>query len=302
MANKKILLADDSATIQKVINLTFADEGIDVITVGDGNSAVSAFAQNAPDLVIADVNMPGIDGYEVCQRIRHGGVGSDVPVILLVGSFESFDQARASQVGANAHITKPFTSIRNVVTLVSALLAEHAASRAAATPPPAAVSAPVVVDELLEAYTPDTVRLPKIGDDILQGSELDSLLSGSKTVGAPIDDFDILDIPVQVAPKPVVQHVPEPPKPPVAVQGAPEPQPVYAASQAIYAQEFVVSVPQPQVQSQAPVLSRADIEAIASTLSQKLSEDVIREIAMKIVPEVTAKIIEKMVEQAANRR
>ena len=146
------------------------------------------------------------------------------------------------------------------------------------------------------------MRLPKLGDDILQGSELDSLLSGSKTVGAPIDDFDILDIPVQATSKPVVQHVPEPPAPPVTVQSIPEPQPVFSASQTMYAQEFVPPAPPTQAASGAPVLSRADIEAIASTLSQKLSEDVIREIAMKIVPEVTAKIIEKMVEQAANRR
>lgn len=122
MAKHKLLLADDSITIQKVVNLTFADEGIEVISVGDGNSAMEKFSEFTPDLVMADINMPGLSGYEICERIRQNEATRRIPVILLVGSFEPFDEAEAQRVGANDYLKKPFQSIRQLVTKVSDLL------------------------------------------------------------------------------------------------------------------------------------------------------------------------------------
>lgn len=122
MSKRKLLLADDSITIQKVVNLTFADENIDVITVGDGDAAMRKFAQDTPDLVMADVNMPGLDGYRICEMIKQDDETKNIPVVLLVGSFEPFDEARARQVGANDFLTKPFQSIRQLVNKVSDLL------------------------------------------------------------------------------------------------------------------------------------------------------------------------------------
>lgn len=95
MSKHKLLLADDSITIQKVVNLTFADEGIEVISVGDGNSAMEKFDEVAPDLVMADINMPGLSGYEICERIKGNEETRRIPVILLVGSFEPFDEREA---------------------------------------------------------------------------------------------------------------------------------------------------------------------------------------------------------------
>ncbi len=122
MSKHKLLLADDSITIQKVVNLTFADEGIEVISVSDGNAAIEKLAEFTPDLVMVDINMPGLSGYEICERIRANQETSRVPVILLVGSFEPFDEAEAQRVGANDFLTKPFQSIRQLVTKVSGLL------------------------------------------------------------------------------------------------------------------------------------------------------------------------------------
>lgn len=122
MANRKLLLADDSITIQKVVNLTFADEGIEVITVGDGDSAMEKFAEFTPDLVMADVNMPGLNGYEICEIIKRNEETKQIPVILLVGSFEPFDEEEAARVGANDFLTKPFQSIRQLVGKVTDLL------------------------------------------------------------------------------------------------------------------------------------------------------------------------------------
>jgi CheY-like chemotaxis protein len=123
VSKPKLLLADDSVTVQKVVSLTFADEGVDVITVGDGDSAIEAIRQSRPDIVLADVNMPGSSGYEVCRSVRESDSTRDIPVILLVGSFEPFDEGLAESVGANAFLTKPFQSIRLLVAQVSELLA-----------------------------------------------------------------------------------------------------------------------------------------------------------------------------------
>src|SRR5262249_32288418 len=120
--------ADDSVTIQKVINLTFADEGIEVMTVGDGDTAMERFHDFRPDIVLADVNMPGLNGYRICENLRQREESARIPVILLVGSFESFDENEARRVGANDWMTKPFQSIRQLVTKVTTLLSEPAAS------------------------------------------------------------------------------------------------------------------------------------------------------------------------------
>jgi len=122
VSKRKLLLADDSITIQKVVNLTFADEGIEVISVGDGDSAMRKFDEFMPDLVMADVNMPGLTGYEICRIIKQTDETRHIPVILLVGSFEPFDEEEAKNVGADDFLTKPFQSIRQLVNKVTDLL------------------------------------------------------------------------------------------------------------------------------------------------------------------------------------
>ena len=119
---RTLLLADDSVTIQKVVNLTFADEGIDVTSVGDGNSALDIIRNETPDIVLADVNMPGLDGYEICARVKDDENTAELPVVLLVGSFEPFDEDEAERVKADGYLTKPFQSISQLVEKVHNLL------------------------------------------------------------------------------------------------------------------------------------------------------------------------------------
>lgn len=123
---RRLLLADDSITIQKVVNLTFAEEGIEVTTVSDGDAALDHLARETPDLVMADVNMPGANGYQICEAIRAHEATRSVPVVLLVGSFEPFDEAEAERVGANAFMTKPFQSIRQLVATITEMMDESA--------------------------------------------------------------------------------------------------------------------------------------------------------------------------------
>jgi len=122
VSNRKLLIADDSVTIQKVIKLTFTEEGYEVFTAPDGESAMSLLRAERPDIVLADVNMPGPDGYEICRAIRSDVSGHFTPVVLLAGSFEPFDEQMASAVGASASVTKPFQSIRQLVHQVNELV------------------------------------------------------------------------------------------------------------------------------------------------------------------------------------
>jgi CheY-like chemotaxis protein len=122
VSGRKMLLADDSITIQKVVDLTFADEGMEVTTVSNGEQAIQKLEEIAPDIVLADVFMPGRNGYEVCEHIKRDERFRHIPVMLLVGSFEPFDEAEARRVGADDFLTKPFQSIRQLVSKVGALL------------------------------------------------------------------------------------------------------------------------------------------------------------------------------------
>jgi CheY-like chemotaxis protein len=122
IAGRKLLLADDSIAIQKVIDLTFTDEGMEVTAVGDGQDALEKLNQLTPDVVLADVYMPGVDGYELCRFIKENERFRDVPVMLLVGSFEPFDEAAAKRAGADDVVTKPFQSIRDLVSRVGSLV------------------------------------------------------------------------------------------------------------------------------------------------------------------------------------
>jgi CheY-like chemotaxis protein len=135
---KTILLADDSVTIQKVVELTFMDQDYQVIAVSDGKAALDRLAKMQPDLVIADVHMPEANGYEVCRHAKKTYPG--IPVLLLVGTFEPFDQQQASAAGADSHLKKPFDSqdlLRQVDSLISQTAAPPAPASAAAAPHPA---------------------------------------------------------------------------------------------------------------------------------------------------------------------
>jgi DNA-binding response OmpR family regulator len=119
---RRLLLADDSVTVQKVVSLTFTDEGMEVITVSSGEEALRRLEEVIPDVILLDSALPGINGFKVCEQIKADKRLSSVPVMLLVGMFEPFDETEARRVGADDVLTKPFQSIRNLVNKVGSLL------------------------------------------------------------------------------------------------------------------------------------------------------------------------------------
>ena len=140
----KVLLADDSITVQKIVKLSLTEEGIEVIAFGNGEQAVQQIEAIQPDLIMADVFMPGKDGYEVCEYVKAHPQFKNIPVILLVHAFEPFDPERAKKVCADHQLTKPFQSIRTLVTTVQELLAR----------PQIPADAPLMVELVAESAVP----------------------------------------------------------------------------------------------------------------------------------------------------
>ena len=118
----KLLLADDSVTIQRVIELTFADEDITVIAVGDGRQAIDRVQTDRPDIVLADVGMPERDGYEVAAFVKGNPSLAHIPVLLLTGAFEPIDEDRAQAAGCDGVLVKPFEP-QMVISRVKELIA-----------------------------------------------------------------------------------------------------------------------------------------------------------------------------------
>ena len=166
LAGRKLLLADDSITIQKVVDLTFADEGVSVVCVNNGREAIERLAEFLPDIVLADVFMPQMNGYEVCEYIKQNEKLKHIPVMLLVGSFEPFDEEEARRVGANDTLTKPFQSIRRLMDKVGLLTSNRPPEEQIPTaelPKPEASPEPEaekLTEAEIEITTADTRPLP----------------------------------------------------------------------------------------------------------------------------------------------
>jgi CheY-like chemotaxis protein len=158
---KTLLLADDSVTIQKVVGISFANEDVRIVTVDNGDDAVVRARELKPDIVLADVVMPGKSGYDVCAALKGDPELRSIPVLLLTGTFETFDEDRATRAGADGHITKPFEA-QALVELVNARLAGAAAAR---TKKPEAPPAPAADPEPFDFLEPEqaTQQRPPAG-------------------------------------------------------------------------------------------------------------------------------------------
>ena len=148
---RKILLADDSPTIRRLVKQTFADGSFEIAEVSNGDAAIKAFEEARPNVVLADIYMPGKNGYEVCSYVRSHATLGATPVVLLVGAFDAFDEDIAKKAGATANITKPFEPSA-LIELVKSLVEEQPADERAneTMPVSAAVEATTSTEDVPE--------------------------------------------------------------------------------------------------------------------------------------------------------
>ena len=105
MNQTKILIADDDRNIVELLRLYIEKEGYQTVTASNGREAISAFGREKPDLIILDVMMPEVDGWQVCKEIRKT---SDTPIIMLTAKGETFDKVLGLELGADDYMVKPF--------------------------------------------------------------------------------------------------------------------------------------------------------------------------------------------------
>jgi CheY-like chemotaxis protein len=270
---RTILLADDSVTIQKVVELTFLDEDIRVVSCGNGADAIARLEEIRPDAVLADVHMPGADGYEVAAAVGRSLHG--VPVMLLVGTFEVFDAQRAAESGAIGHMKKPFDS-QELLRRVKELLAGSGGSAPAWSAPPAAPRESVLPAPPEMASTPEfeaaaepaaplsesswsfepIVEAPSVAPDTWGGADAGSF--------EPVPD-----------PEPVVERHAESAE--AAAPGA-----GMAPSRVPFASGD---------------LSDADVDRIARRVVELLGEKIVRDVAWDVVPDLAEVLLKARIRE-----
>ena len=128
MSKGKILVVDDEIYIVHILDFSLGMEGYEVITALDGEQALEKVKAEKPDLIVLDIMMPKLDGYEVCKYIKSNSATQNIPVILLSAKGRNVDQKMGFDVGADDYITKPF-SPRKLVERINQLLGQTVTER-----------------------------------------------------------------------------------------------------------------------------------------------------------------------------
>jgi len=121
MAKRKILVVDDERYILHILDFSLGAEGYEVITAGDGEQAVERARTEHPDLVVMDIMMPKMDGYEACRLIKSDPETRQIPVIILTAKGRDGDQKRGRDAGADEYLTKPFSPAKLIERVHSVL-------------------------------------------------------------------------------------------------------------------------------------------------------------------------------------
>ncbi len=276
----KLLLADDSVTIQKVVNLTFAAEDVLIESVTDGDQALEKAGATRPDIVLADVFMPGRNGYQVCEAIKADPELAGTPVVLLVGTFEPFDELEASRVKCDAYLTKPFDTselIQIVRSLVEKRNSKAEVGMQESAVPEAAVSGVIGI----------TGKEPRIGELVSERARASFL--GSNRI---LDLFD------SVVPDPAVPAIPAV-EPAMAV-AAEEPAAEEPAPKGSAALKQIIQFPGTRSggPDSAPIpLSEEMVNLIVERVVKRISQEVVREIAWEVVPELSEILIRQHLDE-----
>ena len=133
MSKGKILVVDDEIYIVHILDFSLGMEGYEVVTALDGEQALEKMKTEKPDLIVLDIMMPKLDGYEVCKAVKADPATKQIPVILLSAKGRNVDQTMGFEVGADDYITKPF-SPRKLVERINQLLGQAVGDRHTPSP------------------------------------------------------------------------------------------------------------------------------------------------------------------------
>jgi CheY-like chemotaxis protein len=306
-----LLLADDSVTIQRVIELTFADEDVQVMAVSDGEQAIAAVDTRTPDIVLADVGMPGRDGYEVAEHIKNTPRLAHIPVVLLTGAFEPIDQARAAAVGCDGVLAKPFEPqlvigrVRELLSRRPSAPARGGQSASPELPAPGMSRTHRLVneeyfEELDQAFAtltavPKSPAVDRVADDVSS----DAIDWFSRP--APASSAPSTPAPVEVARPTSTPIAPAPPAPVVQSPPAPSALPPLADAFAALLEAEQVSpfpVAAPVWPAAAPAAVPSDlVDQVTRRVLEQMSDRSVRETVAEMVTQVAERLVREEIER-----
>jgi CheY-like chemotaxis protein len=306
---KQILLVEDSITMQKVVQIAFAREDYQIVSTTSADEALARCKESRPDIVLADASLPGKTGYELSAALRAEAGLKDVPVLLLTGHFNPYDEQRGQRSGIDGYIVKPFDT-QALIDKTNTLAKGRPAGAAATAPPAPVAPAPVVPAVEPKRPTPAPVKVPPTTPAV---SPLE--VPRSTIVGMPQVQATTAAAPARPAPpaptnarlagsQPGLAASPAPATASVT-EGSRMPEPIRASA----SPSQIPQMPRPSLIPRAPVPATvlAALERIAARGAEydaiaKLSVEAIQQIVWEVVPELAEIIIKAEVERLAKER
>jgi DNA-binding response OmpR family regulator len=270
-----LLLADGSPTIQRIVALTFAGQEFKVISVNDGDQAITAIAAERPDIVLVDVAVPKRNGYEVAAFVKQRPDLAHIPVLLLAGALERVDEARAAEARCDGVLVKPFDP-QQVLARVRELV-RGGKGRSTQTIP----GVPRPIERLIEsrhhAIVPPSFE------------EARSRLAAA----ASDEETERLDLPTLRS---------------VLGESAPHPVPAFDPFEALVAvdwqarreQNARVKIDAPP--AAAPAMNEALIEAVAARVIEKLAPGAVADLVRDVVTDVAERLVREEIERIRGRK
>jgi len=313
-----MLLADDSITIQKVVELVLAEEGFEIKSVNNGEEALAAMETFSPDIVLADIEMPKMNGYQLCDKIKTNPATKNVPVILLSGAFEPLDEELAKHVKADSFVIKPFES-QELISKINASLVSAATFGETAEAAEEAVEAEAVEAEAvgaedlwaMEAVEGVAAEAPA-GIEEVSAEEEVSIAQALETAEQEAGAYEVAEeaeaLPAEEIAVPDMEAVEEP----IAERAVP---PVFKEQAIPAAAEIPVRREMPAVQVPSrediiPIFKKAVDEKVASALSSidikammleslaPLLKDSVEKILWEMAPELTDKLVKEVLKSS----
>jgi len=297
---RKLLLADDSITIQKVVELVLAEEDFEIKSVSNGEDALNLLEAFKPDIVLADIEMPKVNGYQLCDKIKKNPATAHIPVILLAGAFEPIDEELAAQIKADDSVIKPFESqeliskIYSVLTMSSADTAAEELISAEETEAGTGDDVFALAEEAEEA-----VSVAEAEDDLWSMEDVPEItedVSAEAAVEGLEETFEI----AEEAVVPEVEAAPVSAVPSAAIAEAPMPQmarEVVMPEFVLPSKEEMLAVFEKTVNASVTAfLSSLDIKDVILAALTPVMKESVEKVLWEIAPELSEKLLKEVLQ------
>lgn len=308
---RKMLLADDSITIQKVVELVLAEEGFEIKSVNNGEEALAALKTFTPDIVLADIEMPKMNGYQLCDKIKTNPATGNVPVILLSGAFEPIDEELAKHVKADSFVIKPFESQELISKINAALVSASTLGETAEAVEAVEAEAVGAEEDLwaMEAVEGVSLETPAgIGE--VSAEEEVSIAQALETAEQETGVYEVAEEAVAEAEAMPAEEIAAPFIAEEKAEAAKISPPVFERHAEMPVRREMPEVQLPSREELIPIFKKAVDERVASALSAidiktmmlesltPLLKDSVEKILWEIAPEVVDKLVKEVLQSS----